>query len=196
MDEFDEIDLKILKLLSENSRRSFSSIANIVGLSGPAISNRVKKLRDAGFIESFTIDIDRGQIHKGGSVLVQINADIGKISEYKNEIKKDNKVDHIFITGEGNILFHAYISDTKIHKWIQDTFKDFNGLDYNLTFIDEFEWNPKVGDKALNGNCAECGNTVDKEGSSTRLDGDMYYFCCSSCEEKFEKKYKEIKSDI
>lgn len=196
MKEFDEIDIEILKLLSENSRRSFSEIANIVGLSGPAVSDRVKKLRDAGIIDSFTIDIDRTQIHKGSSFLIKLDTDIEKIDEYKNKIKDDDKVDHIYVTAEGNILFHVYISDRKIHEWIQDTFRGLKDLNYNLTLIDDFDWDPTLGDAVLNVKCAECGNTVDKEGDSTRLDGDTYYFCCSSCKDQFEEKYNQIKSDI
>lgn len=52
----DEIDLKILKILKENSRTKYVSIANHIGLTEGAVRHRVKKLSKEGVIKSFTVD--------------------------------------------------------------------------------------------------------------------------------------------
>ena len=41
MRDLDETDITILELLAKNSRQSYSDIGEQVGLSGPAVSNRV-----------------------------------------------------------------------------------------------------------------------------------------------------------
>lgn len=55
----DEIDLEIVRLLADDARRPFNDIADRVGLSPPAVSDRVDRLREQGVIQRFTIDIDR-----------------------------------------------------------------------------------------------------------------------------------------
>lgn len=50
------INLTILKLLKENSRRSFIDIGRRVGLSEGAVRRRVKRLVEEGIIQCFTIE--------------------------------------------------------------------------------------------------------------------------------------------
>ena len=45
MRELDETDVQILSLLAEDARRPYSDIGETVGLSGPAVSDRVTRLR-------------------------------------------------------------------------------------------------------------------------------------------------------
>lgn len=58
----DTIDSKILSLLKSNSRLSASEIAGEVHLSVPAVSERVRKLKDSGFIMRFTLQLDREKL--------------------------------------------------------------------------------------------------------------------------------------
>ena len=52
----DEIDLKILRILRENSRAKYVRIAEEVGLSEGAVRRRIKSLLDTGVIRRFTIE--------------------------------------------------------------------------------------------------------------------------------------------
>jgi Lrp/AsnC family leucine-responsive transcriptional regulator len=54
----DEIDLQILKLLRQDGRMAHSAIAKSVGLSGPAVHDRVRKLEQKGVIASYTAVLD------------------------------------------------------------------------------------------------------------------------------------------
>ena len=60
--DLDKIDLEIVRLLSEDARRPFSDIAEHVGLSPPAVSDRVDRLQEQGIIRQFTVDIDRQKL--------------------------------------------------------------------------------------------------------------------------------------
>lgn len=51
MRDLDETDRQILRLLLENGRRPFSGIAETVGLSPPAVSDRVDRLESLGDAE-------------------------------------------------------------------------------------------------------------------------------------------------
>lgn len=58
----DRIDHHILSLLREDGRMSHASIAKRVGLSGPAVHERVRKLEQAGVIAGYTAVIDPDKI--------------------------------------------------------------------------------------------------------------------------------------
>lgn len=50
---FDEVDQKILSILREDGRASHAMIAKNVGLSAPAVGERIRKLEQAGVIQGY-----------------------------------------------------------------------------------------------------------------------------------------------
>ena len=56
----DEKDLKIIEILRENARASYSEIAREVGLSESAVRKRIASLIKKGVIRRFTIDYEVG----------------------------------------------------------------------------------------------------------------------------------------
>lgn len=58
----DTIDWKILKELQENARLSFAELGRRVGLTTPAVIERVRKLEDAKIIVGYRAEIDAARI--------------------------------------------------------------------------------------------------------------------------------------
>ena len=58
----DEIDRKILKELQEDARTSYAELGRRVGLTTPAVIERVRKLEDAGIITGYSAEIDTARI--------------------------------------------------------------------------------------------------------------------------------------
>ncbi len=58
----DQIGVKILHELQMNARMSFSEIGRRVGLSSPAVAERVKKMEDAGIICGYHVKVDHKKI--------------------------------------------------------------------------------------------------------------------------------------
>lgn len=56
--ELDELDRKILALLSEDSRRSYREIAKHLGVSHANVSGRIKRLEEGGVIKGYTVILD------------------------------------------------------------------------------------------------------------------------------------------
>ncbi|MEO1314154.1 MAG: Lrp/AsnC family transcriptional regulator [Pseudomonadota bacterium] len=54
----DRIDRQIIARLNDDGRATFAEIGAIVGLSGPAVGERIRRLREEGVIEGFSIRID------------------------------------------------------------------------------------------------------------------------------------------
>ena len=58
----DEIDKKILKELQEDARTSYAELGRRVGLTTPAVIERVRKLEDAHIITGYRAEIDTARV--------------------------------------------------------------------------------------------------------------------------------------
>ena len=58
----DAIDRKILKELQEDARTSYAELGRRVGLTTPAVIERVRKLEDAAIITGYRADIDTAKV--------------------------------------------------------------------------------------------------------------------------------------
>jgi len=62
MEYLDETDRKIVKILIENGRTSYSDMAKTVGMKSPSVIERIKKLEAEGVIKGYSADIDYQKI--------------------------------------------------------------------------------------------------------------------------------------
>lgn len=58
----DEIDWKILKELQINARTTFAELGRRVGLTTPAVIERIRKLEDAAIITGYSVEIDTAKV--------------------------------------------------------------------------------------------------------------------------------------
>jgi len=58
----DEIDWKILKELQINARVTFAELGRRVGLTTPAVIERIRKMEDAGIITGYRVEIDPAKV--------------------------------------------------------------------------------------------------------------------------------------
>ena len=71
----DGIGLKILSVLQENARMSLARIGEVVGLSSPAVAERVKKLEEAGIIKGYHARIDPEAMGRSVVAFIQLTTD-------------------------------------------------------------------------------------------------------------------------
>lgn len=58
----DDINWKLLRLLQANARCSFSELGRAVGLSSPAVAERVRRLEEAGVIAGFHAAVNPAKV--------------------------------------------------------------------------------------------------------------------------------------
>ncbi|ELY65716.1 AsnC family transcriptional regulator [Natrinema versiforme] len=196
MRDLDETDMAILRLLGENARRPFSEIAAEVDLSGPAVSDRVARLEDAGIINRFTLDVDQSQLRAGVPVFVQVTAPPDAVEDCRTAAAEADAVEHVFLTADGEIWFYARAQVNGVREWLAGLLPDADGIDYDVTLVDDAEWTPSLEGTQFALTCAECDNTVDSEGESSRIDGEVYHFCCQSCQGRFEDRYDRLEKGV
>lgn len=192
MRDLDETDMEILSLLAENARRPFSEIGDQVDLSGPAVSDRINRLQETGIINNFTIDVNHARLRAGVPVFVQLDIPANSVDAIRKQVGEADGVEHVFITSEGEVWFYGRAEAANIRTWIDDLLGDVEARDYTITLVDNIEWTQSIDGVEFALTCAECNNTVDNEGESARIDGDVYHFCCPSCRSRFEERYTRL----
>jgi len=96
--ELDSVDMKLLKILWENSRVSFKEMGEKVGMSTSGAKRRIEDLKKRGVIKGFTVEVDEGKMGYPVTALLNIHTRPDKapqvakdLSEY-DEIGKVNRM--------------------------------------------------------------------------------------------------------
>jgi DNA-binding Lrp family transcriptional regulator/YHS domain-containing protein len=193
----DDTDREILDLLLADARRPYSDIAEQVGLSAPAVSDRVDRLHEMGIIRGFTLDVDRSLLRSGVPVLVDIESAPGRSGAVADGLADTDAVEHTFRTADDRVLATATVQGTEVGALLQRAVEEMDDItDYEVRLLADSEWRPGLAGPEFAPDCAECGNTVDEEGVRETLDGEPYYFCCESCAERFVDQYESLKEGI
>jgi len=108
----DEVDLKIVTLLQEDSRQSFNKIANKLGISVGTAYNRVKNLKAAGVLKSYTILLDPVKLGYNLTAIILVQTEGEYLLEVENEIAKNSNVVAVYdIMGDYDAAVVARFKD-------------------------------------------------------------------------------------
>ena len=69
----DETGWHILEALQENARISFSELGQRVGLSSPAVAERVRRMEDAGIISGYRAEVNTAKIGYPITAIIRIS---------------------------------------------------------------------------------------------------------------------------
>jgi len=76
--EFDEVDLKILKKLQENSRIGYEELGQSVDLAESSVRYRVKRLEELDIIKSYVSILNARKLGFGFLVFAELDVEAGK----------------------------------------------------------------------------------------------------------------------
>ena len=93
--KLDVIDLKILKVLQENSKITNIELSKQIGLSAAPTLGRVQKLEKQGFISSYHAKVDTSKLGLGFMALVQVSMQRQNSAAVKNFLAKVNEIEEI-----------------------------------------------------------------------------------------------------
>ena len=115
MEIIDNLDKKILLILSKNARIPFKDVAAECGVSRAAIHQRVQRLMEAGVITGSSFDVNPKSLGYTTCTYVGLNLERG--SMYKNVVKRIIDIPEIvechFTTGPYTMLIKAYARDNE-----------------------------------------------------------------------------------
>ncbi|MFP3283031.1 MAG: Lrp/AsnC family transcriptional regulator [Nitrososphaeria archaeon] len=84
--DLDDVDMRILSELVENSRRSSREISRRLDLSVGTVAARIKRLRDLGVIRRFTVDLNYEALGYDITVVVDVYISKGNVIDVEREI--------------------------------------------------------------------------------------------------------------
>ena len=111
LDGLDELDQKIIQLLIENARISYSDIGEKTGISRVAVKARIQSLEKKGVIEEYTTIINPQKISGAVSCYFEIETKPGHLPQVTDILYKNDTVTQIYrVTGRDRLHVHAVAS--------------------------------------------------------------------------------------
>lgn len=108
----DQLNWGILQSLQENSRESFASIGRKVGLTPPAVAERVKKMEDMGIIEGYHTSVSHALAGYQLKAIITLKAFMGKLKPFLDMVVLLDEVVNCYrITGNENIIMEVVLRD-------------------------------------------------------------------------------------
>lgn len=128
--KIDEIDRKILDLLTENGRMSYVDIAKKLGLSRVAIRDRINNLIENEVIEKFSVVINSDKIGKKVSAFFEVDCEPTSLVSVAETLAKNPKVASCYqMTGPSTLHMHVLVNDfEQLEQFINEELYALKGI--------------------------------------------------------------------
>ncbi|HEY7908943.1 MAG TPA: Lrp/AsnC family transcriptional regulator [Thermomicrobiales bacterium] len=106
----DEVNLRLLAHLREDPRMSMSALSRRVGMSSPAVTERVRRMEEAGVIMGYRLDIDPKALGLPVAAYIRVRPSPGqlpKIAELAEQIAE--VVECHRVTGEDCFIIKVHL---------------------------------------------------------------------------------------
>lgn len=111
----DDTDKKILTILQDNGRITNSKLAQQIGLSPPAVLERVRRLESSGVIDKYVALLDRKKTGFEIQTIVMVCVSHHQIPSLEDVIKRLTSMEEVLecyqLTGEVDFLLKVVVKD-------------------------------------------------------------------------------------
>ena len=136
--EVDDLDLTLLRALAADARQSQRALARAVGMSPPAIADRLARLERLGAIRGYRVELDWAAL--GYPVVVYLavsanpGADLGEIARSIRTLPEAQ--DMSVVTGAFDLLVRLRVRDhTHLRELLLNTIFQIPGVQRTETFL-------------------------------------------------------------
>mgnify|MGYP001554306591 CR=1 FL=1 len=117
----DDTNLGILKMLIDEPRTAMSSLARGVGMSAPAVTERVQRLQDAGVIRGARLDVDQAALGLGITAFVRVRPMPGQLSNIAELARATPEIVECHrITGEDCFIMKVLVGRVELLEAVLD----------------------------------------------------------------------------
>ena len=119
----DQKNLELLRLLQKNPRAPISQLARRVGMSNPAVKERVLKLEESGVLAGFRLDLNPKELGYHVMAFVRIRplaGHLNKIAELAQSVPEVAECHRI--TGEDCFILKVYVKEISNLDHVLDRF--------------------------------------------------------------------------
>lgn len=120
METLDSIDVKLLKLLQQNSRLTTKELATEVGLSISPVYERVKRLESEGYIDRYVALLNPERLNLG--IIAYVTVKLSKqsnsgVSEFVDVVQNISEVTECYsVAGRFDFLMKVYAPDMHYYR--------------------------------------------------------------------------------
>lgn len=133
--DLDAIDINILSILQEDGRISFSELGRQVGLSQPAVSERVKRLEEYEVIVGYTAKLNLKTLGLSMTALVRLNTSHDKIKHCLALFKSIPEIIEVDrVTGEDCFFLRVVVTAPEHLETIVDAIATYGSVTTSLVF--------------------------------------------------------------
>ena len=130
LEGLDSLDQKIVRLLIQNARMSYSDISHQVGISRVAVKARIQALEQKGIVEEYTTIINPQKISGAVSCYFEIETLPETFGQVAEILKENETVTQIYrVTGNNRLHVHAVAaSGEELEAFIRDVIDPLPGV--------------------------------------------------------------------
>ncbi len=126
----DSVDMKILKMLSDDAHVSLHKMGREVGLSTSGVRRRVKQLERSGLIKQYSALIDPQKFGYGVMAFVSIDVDSRSMRELVRSLSRCHQVCELHhTTGGHGLMLKVRARDVEsLQKFVDDRIQSFDSV--------------------------------------------------------------------
>ena len=141
--KLDLLNWKILRCLQENSRQSNTDIAKKVGISSPAVAERIRKMEDAVVINGYYAKLSYKETGYQLKAIITLRAFMGRLKPFLVKVKSFEEVVNCFrITGNENIVLEVVLRNQQHLEQFIDQLITYGETKTQIVLSDVIENNP------------------------------------------------------
>jgi Lrp/AsnC family leucine-responsive transcriptional regulator len=112
--DVDVVDLRLIQALASDARASLADLSRFVGLSAPSVSERIRRLEEAGVIEGYTVKINPKALGLPLAFWLRIRPTPGNLQKVSNLLQTlESIVECDRVTGEDCFLAKAHVQSVE-----------------------------------------------------------------------------------
>ncbi len=112
--KIDSLNWKILNYLQKNARLSNAEIGRHVGISSPAVSERIRKMEDVGIIQGYNTVVSSFETGYQLKAIITLRAFMGKLKPFLEKVITYDEVLNCYrVTGNENIVMEVVLKNQK-----------------------------------------------------------------------------------
>lgn len=133
----DDTDIQLLELLQDHGRISQHDLATAVGLSSPAVGERLKKLEERGIIRGFAAVLDPKRVGRDVTAFITVGIEkSGYYGAFIDAAKSHPEVLECFaVTGQGSHLLKVRTENTTTLEKLLSEIQMWPGVQWTLSSI-------------------------------------------------------------
>lgn len=130
----DETGWRLLEALQENARLSFSELGQRVGLSSPAVAERVRRMEDAGIITGYRAEVNTAKIGYPITAIVRISMPPGeKCTRFSARAQEFPEILECYrVTGADSMVVRVMVSSVEHLESLIDRLSEYGQVTTSL----------------------------------------------------------------